>query len=33
MGVHSTERDNSGTIWLLLVLGIWLDQNPHVQFN
>jgi asparagine synthase (glutamine-hydrolysing) len=25
--------DNSGALWLLLVLGIWLDQNRDVGFN
>ncbi len=26
-------EDNSGALWLLVVLGIWLEQNPRVQFN
>jgi asparagine synthase (glutamine-hydrolysing) len=30
---HRPERDNSGALWLLLVLGIWLEQNPEVSFN
>jgi asparagine synthase (glutamine-hydrolysing) len=33
MDVHSEKRDNSGVLWLLLVLGIWLEQNPQVNFN
>jgi asparagine synthase (glutamine-hydrolysing) len=30
---HRAEHDNSDTLWLLLVLGIWLEQNPQVSFN
>ena len=33
MDSHDIEHDNSGTLWLLLVLGIWLEQNPQVHFN
>jgi asparagine synthase (glutamine-hydrolysing) len=32
MDVHNEACDNSGAIWLLLVLGIWLEQNSEVQF-
>jgi asparagine synthase (glutamine-hydrolysing) len=31
--IHSDTSDNSGPLWLLLVLGIWLEQNPEVHFN
>jgi len=31
--IHSETSDNSGPLWLLLVLGIWLDQNSEVHFN
>lgn len=31
--LHSEANDNSGALWLLLVLGIWSEQNPEVQFN
>lgn len=30
---HSETFDNSGQLWLLLVLGIWLEQNPDVMFS
>jgi asparagine synthase (glutamine-hydrolysing) len=30
---HTGEHDNSDTLWLLLVLGIWLEQNPEVRFS
>lgn len=30
---HSAERDNSDTLWLLLVLGMWLEQNREINFN
>jgi asparagine synthase (glutamine-hydrolysing) len=30
---HGEDRDNSNALWLLLVLGLWLGQNPHVGFN
>ncbi|MBC8144733.1 MAG: asparagine synthase (glutamine-hydrolyzing) [bacterium] len=30
---HTDASDNSGQLWLLLVLGIWLDQNPDVRFS
>lgn len=29
---HSENSDRSGPLWLLLVLGIWLEQNPDVSF-
>lgn len=31
--IHSDTCDNSGPLWLLLVLGIWLEQNPDVRFS
>src|SRR6266436_577996 len=31
--LHSETSDNSGPLWLLLVLGIWLQQNPEVHFG
>jgi asparagine synthase (glutamine-hydrolysing) len=33
LDLHSEARDNSNALWLLLVLGIWLGQNPQVSFN
>jgi asparagine synthase (glutamine-hydrolysing) len=33
LDVHSEGRDNSSALWLLLVLGLWLGQNPEVSFN
>jgi asparagine synthase (glutamine-hydrolysing) len=30
--LHTADFDNSGQLWLLLVLGIWLDQNREVRF-
>jgi asparagine synthase (glutamine-hydrolysing) len=30
---HSAAHDNSGLLWLLLVLSIWLQQNPTVEFS
>jgi asparagine synthase (glutamine-hydrolysing) len=33
LNLHQKDCDNSDTLWLLLVLGIWLDQNPEVSFN
>jgi asparagine synthase (glutamine-hydrolysing) len=29
---HSLKSDYSGTLWLLLVLGIWFEQNPDITF-
>ena len=29
---HGPGRDQSNALWLLLVLAIWLDQNPDVVF-
>ncbi|HJQ32173.1 MAG TPA: asparagine synthase (glutamine-hydrolyzing), partial [Pyrinomonadaceae bacterium] len=31
--VHTVEHDNSGPLWLLLFLGLWLEQNPEVEFT
>jgi asparagine synthase (glutamine-hydrolysing) len=33
LDVHSADHDNSNALWLLLVLGLWLGQNPQVSFN
>ena len=33
LDAHSEDRDNSNTLWLLLVLGLWLGQNPQVSFS
>jgi asparagine synthase (glutamine-hydrolysing) len=33
LNLHTETRDNSNALWLLLVLGLWLGQNPHVNFN
>jgi len=33
LDLHREDRDNSNTLWLLLVLGIWLGQNPQVSFS
>lgn len=30
---HSDKRDRSGMMWLLLVLGLWRQQNPEVSFS
>ena len=30
---HNVQGDKSGALWLFLVMGIWLDQNPDVAFN
>jgi asparagine synthase (glutamine-hydrolysing) len=29
---HDKKRSQSGILWLLLVLGIWLSQNPDIEF-
>ena len=29
---HSENKDRSSSIWLMLVLGIWLDQNRGISF-
>jgi asparagine synthase (glutamine-hydrolysing) len=31
--IHSESRDNSNTLWLLLILGLWLQQNPEIHFS
>jgi asparagine synthase (glutamine-hydrolysing) len=33
LAAHHQEHDNSDTLWLLLVLGIWLEQNGEVRFS
>ena len=33
VAIHGEGRDNSNALWLLLVLGLWLGQNPEVGFN
>lgn len=30
---HSPAFDNSGALWFLLFLGIWLEQNPQISFS
>lgn len=30
---HSPSFDNSGALWFLLFLGIWLEQNPQIDFS
>jgi asparagine synthase (glutamine-hydrolysing) len=30
---HNDSHDNSNTLWLLLILGLWLEQNPEVHFT
>lgn len=32
MHEHSLRNDLSGPLWLLLVLGLWLEQHPDVSF-
>jgi asparagine synthase (glutamine-hydrolysing) len=33
LDAHSQQFDNSNALWLLLVLGIWFEQNPTVSFK
>ena len=33
LALHSESFDNSGPLWLLLVLGLWLEANPDVRFG
>jgi asparagine synthase (glutamine-hydrolysing) len=33
LDAHGEARDNSGALWLLLVLAVWLEQNPEVRFG
>lgn len=33
LDLHNGGHDNSNALWLLLVLGLWLGQNPQVTFN
>jgi len=33
LAVHEKDRDNSNALWVLLVLGLWLEQNPQVNFG
>ncbi len=30
---HCGDHDNSSRIWLLLILGLWMDANPDVRFS
>jgi hypothetical protein len=30
---HTVNNDNSDMLWSLLVLGIWFEQNPQLQFS
>ena len=29
---HSLQNDRSNMLWLLLILGVWLEQNRDVAF-
>jgi asparagine synthase (glutamine-hydrolysing) len=29
---HSLKSDYSGMLWLILILGIWFEQNPNISF-
>jgi asparagine synthase (glutamine-hydrolysing) len=31
--LHTATRDNSDNLWALLVLGLWLEQNPDIGFG
>jgi asparagine synthase (glutamine-hydrolysing) len=33
LAVHDAGQDASSSLWLLLVLGLWLDQNADVSFD
>jgi asparagine synthase (glutamine-hydrolysing) len=33
LALHTEAFDNSGPLWLLLVLGLWLEANPDVGFG
>lgn len=33
LDAHTAQFDNSNALWLLLVLGIWFEQNPGVSFR
>jgi asparagine synthase (glutamine-hydrolysing) len=33
ISTHGQPHDNSGRLWLLLVLGLWTEQNAEVQFS
>lgn len=33
LDAHRTNHDNSNALWVLLVLGIWLEQNSQVSFT
>jgi len=33
MKMHSPQNDHSGRLWLLLVLGQWLEHNAKVEFD
>jgi hypothetical protein len=30
---HSLKNDRSNILWLLLILGVWLEQNRDVTFT
>ncbi|MBK9120622.1 MAG: asparagine synthase (glutamine-hydrolyzing) [Phycisphaerales bacterium] len=32
-GQHAAGRNKSAPLWLLLILGLWLQQNPDIRFS